>query len=319
VVSDAALLGRRPLAVKIVNAPPCARPQYGLDEAAVVFEHYVEAWSTRFTAIFYGDAVEKVGAIRSSRLIDLELPAIFDAVLVTSGSSAGVKQRLLASDFSDRIISYELGAGCPPLCQVPVDSVPCADTEHTMFADARDLHGRTAELGLDDRPDLSGWAFSAQPLARGRPAELVHVNFLNAPVDWEYDEGQGRYLRSQNGNRHVDAETRMRLAAANVVVLYAHHLYTDIRESANFYSLEIQFWGQGRALLFRDGQAFEGQWLRPERDGLFQLVDATGAPIPLKPGRTWFEFAPLDSSAEVQESEWTITVTILPEQTPPRP
>ena len=50
----------------------------------------------------------------------------------------------------------------------------------------------------------------------------------------------------------------MRLSADNVVVVFAHHLYTDIRESSNFYSLEIQFWGRGPALIFRNGQAYRG-------------------------------------------------------------
>ena len=319
VVNDPAGLDHRPLAVKIVNQPPCARPQAGLNQAALVFEHYVEAWGTRFTAIFYGSEVERVGAIRSARLIDLELPAIFDALLITSGSSGGVKQRLLASDFASRLVSAELGADCPPLCRVPAESVPCQDTEHTMFTSTGGLHSYAAQAGLDARPALTGWAFSPALLNPGRPADRVHVGYLNSPVDWTYDAESGNYLRSQNGNRQVDALTSLRLTAANVVVLFAHHLYSDIRESTNFYSLEIQFWGQGRALIFRDGQIFEGQWLRPQRAGLFQLADASGAPIPLKPGRTWFEFVALDSAVDMREGGWAITATTLPEQTPPKP
>ncbi len=103
----------------------------------------------------------------------------------------------------------------------------------------------------------------------------------------------------------VDALDKQRLTASNVVVVFAHHLYTDIRESSNFYSLEIQFWGQGPVRVFRAG--------------LFQLVDAAGAVIPLKPGRTWFEFAPLDSVIEMSEGQWAIEATILPQQTPPKP
>ncbi|MGH2524042.1 MAG: DUF3048 domain-containing protein, partial [Anaerolineales bacterium] len=315
--SDPSLLEHRPLAVKIVNQPPCARPQFGLNQAALMFEHYVEAWGTRFTAIFYGNEAEKVGAVRSARLIDLELPAIFDAVFVTSGSSGGVKQRLLESDFKERLINAELEAPCPPLCRVPVEAVACADAEHTMFTTTRDLLKQAASMGLDQRPPLSGWAFSAAPLVPGSSAATLHVNYLNSPVDWFYEQESGLYLRSQNGTRQVDALTKMRLTAANVVVLFAHHLYSDIRESTNFYSLEIQFWGQGRALVFRDGQAFEGSWLRPQRAGLFQMVDAMGAPIPLKPGRTWFEFVALDSPIEINNGEWTITATVLPQQTPP--
>jgi len=319
VVADPSVLDHRPLAIKIVNTPPCARPQFGLNQAALVFEHYVEAWGTRFTAIFYGNEAENVGAVRSARLIDLELPAIFDAVLVTSGSSGGVKKRLLASDFASRMISAEFEAPCPPLCRVPVDSVPCADPEHTMFTTTQDLHAYAAQLGLEQRPQLSGWAFSAAPPSRaiGKPAGQINLGYLNAPVTWTYSPEIGQYLRSQSGNRQVDALTQLRLHSANVVVLFAHQLYSDIRESTNFYSLEIQFWGQSPALVFRDGQAFEGMWLRPQRAGLFQVVDAAGAPIPLKPGRTWFEFVALDSGVVENNGEWTISATVLPQQTPP--
>ena len=113
--------------------------------------------------------------------------------------------------------------------------------------------------------------------------------------------------------------TSLRLTAANVAVLFAYQLYSDICESTNFYSLEIQFWGQDKTLVFRDGQIFEGQWLRPQRAGLFQLVDAASAPLPLKPGRTWFEFVALDSTVDMREGEWAITAATLPEKTPPKP
>ena len=317
IAADPTLLDHRPLAVKIVNEPACARPQYGLDHAAVVFEHYVEAWGTRLTAIYYGEAAGRLGAVRSARLIDLELPAIFDAVFVFSGSSAGVKQRLQAADFAEQVIASEWQATCPPLCRVPVETVPCADLEHTLFTTLPDLWAQVAESGLDQRPALSGWAFSAEPLAPGSPAGAVRIGYLNSPVDWRYEADNGRYHRWQDGVRHVDAETHQRLTASNVVVLFAHHLYSDIRESSNFYSLEIQFWGQGRALVFRDGQAIEAQWLRGERTGLFQLVGLDGQPVQLKPGRTWFEFVPLDAAVTPSATTWTVTAPVLPEQTPP--
>src|SRR5574341_770722 len=318
VVSDPALLDHRPLAVKVANTRPCARPQSGLNEAAVVFEHYVEAWITRFTAIFYGTEVEKVGPIRSARLIDLELPAIFDSMLVMSGESGGVKQRVRASDFAARIISADLGADCPPLCRVPRETVTCGDWIHTLYTNTADLHARAAKSGLDVRPPLSGWTFSPAPPKGGQPADVIHTNYLNAPAMWTYDPSSGSYLRTQDRLTQADALTSERLTTANVVVLYAHHIFSDIQESPHFYSLEIQCWGQGRAIVFRDGQAVEGMWLRPQRPGLFRLVDASGKSIPLKPGRTWFEFVALDSAVTVRDGDWTVTAPILPEQTPPQ-
>lgn len=317
--ADPSLLALRPMAVKVVNEPSCARPQFGLERAAVVFEHYVEAWGTRFTAIFYGQEAGRIGAVRSARLIDLELPAIFDAALVTSGSSGGVRQRLENSDLAERVIAFEWQRRCPPLCLVPIENVPCQTLEHTMFTRLPDLWAEAEARGLNEHPDLSGWAFSAQPPRSGAPAPAVRVGYLNSPVDWRYEAENGAYHRWQDGVRHTDAETRRRLTARNVVVLFAHHTYTDIRESPNFYSLEIQFWGQGPALIFRDGLAYRATWVREAREGLFQLVDAAGASVPLKPGRTWFEFVALDSLVEFEAGAWTITASVLPQLTPPRP
>jgi hypothetical protein len=316
-VSDPTVLDHPPFAVKIANTRPCARPQSGLNQAAAVFEHYVEAWITRFTAIFYGTDGQKIGPIRSARLIDLELPAIFGAMLVMSGESGGVKQRVRASDFAERVISADLGADCPPLCRVPRETVTCNDTAHTLYTNTADLHAHAAQAGLDVRPTLSGWTFNPISPKGGQPAEIIHIDYLNAPALWTYDPPNANYVRMQDRLPQTDALTGERLSAANVVVLYAHHLFSDIQESPHFYSLEIQFWGQGRALVFRDGQVLEGLWLRPQRPGLFRLVDASGTPIPLKPGRTWFEFVPLDAAATTQDSEWTITAPILPQQTPP--
>src|SRR5262245_55147431 len=51
VVADPATLNRRPMVVKISNAPPLVRPQAGIGEADLVFEHYAEGGLTRFSAI----------------------------------------------------------------------------------------------------------------------------------------------------------------------------------------------------------------------------------------------------------------------------
>jgi hypothetical protein len=72
-------------------------------------------------------------------------------------------------------------------------------------------------------------------------------------------------------------------------------------------------------LLFRDGQIFAGEWIRDERQGLFQLVDSAGQPLPLKPGRTWFELVALDSAVTAAGEAWTIDAAVLPPLTPPQP
>jgi hypothetical protein len=107
-VSDPALLERRPLAIKIQNVP-VARPQYGLPQADIVYEHLSEAGITRFTAIYLCQEIEKVGSTRSARFIDLEIPAMYESLLAFSGTSAGLYPKYLNADFYDRQFCYGWG------------------------------------------------------------------------------------------------------------------------------------------------------------------------------------------------------------------
>ena len=90
VAGDPSSLNRRPITVKLSNAPAdYTRPQAGLNDADMIFEHWTEGSVTRFTALFYDTIPPNVGPIRSARLIDLELPAMYDAMLAFSGASVG--------------------------------------------------------------------------------------------------------------------------------------------------------------------------------------------------------------------------------------
>jgi hypothetical protein len=96
------------------------------------------------------------------------------------------------------------------------------------------------------------------------------------------------------GETHVDAASKEQLSAANVVVQFAKHTDTDIQEdSLGSKSILIELWGEGRALVFRDGQVFEAIWRSlPDQNTAYLFPD--GRLIPFRPGNTWFEIVPLD-------------------------
>ncbi|MEJ2149383.1 MAG: DUF3048 domain-containing protein [Chloroflexota bacterium] len=132
-VDDPSVLQRRPLLVKISNAPPIVRPQSGTSSADLVFEHYAEGGWTRFTALFYSQGVDHLGSVRSARLIDLELPQMYDAMLVFSGASNGVIELIRRSDlYPKQVISPQFGYGEPYFVRFPRDELPF---EHTLFSD----------------------------------------------------------------------------------------------------------------------------------------------------------------------------------------
>jgi hypothetical protein len=92
-VDDPTVLQRRPVHVRVGNDPG-ARPQVGLSDADLVYEEVVEWWVTRFTAIYLSRAPEMVAPIRSARLLNTQLTQQFDAALVNSGGSDGVRWEL---------------------------------------------------------------------------------------------------------------------------------------------------------------------------------------------------------------------------------
>ncbi len=299
-VEDPTALDHTPLAIKVSNSPP-VRPQSGLNEADLVFEHYAEGGITRFTALFYGNYPERVGSVRSARLIDLEIPAMYQAALAFSGASAGVKDRMRKSDlFPDYLIAPDFGVGEPYFYRVPREGLAF---EHTLFADPMALRELVAQRGIDRRPDYPRlMAFSDQAPEGGEPVQNFEIGYLTGicTAEWSYDESSGRWLRSTAGEPQVDYLTGERISAANVVIVYANHVETDILEDTyggGHYSIEIQVWGSGPMLIFRDGRMYNGFWKREDRHHMLTFYDGTGAPLPLKPGNSWIQLVPLGTTA----------------------
>ncbi len=290
-VADPAVLDRRPLAIKISNYPPEVRPQAGLGNADIVFEHYAET-VTRFTAIFYSKDAEPVGSVRSARLIDLEIPVMFQAAFGYSGSSGPVRQMLHDSSFFDRIVSPDFAHGG----YYRVDN-PDGAIEHTMFTSTYDLRYILNERGVDVRPTYDfGMSFHPDPPAGGTPASTIQVGYRTTTAYWQYSPGTQRYSRWTDGIAHVDANTGAQLSFRNVIVLGAHHEDTDIVEDLHdggYYSIQIQIWGEGPVSIFRDGQRYEGIWRREKPEDMLTYYDLQGNILPLAPGNTFIQVVPL--------------------------
>jgi hypothetical protein len=303
-VSNPEALNRRPLLVKISNFPGEVRPQSGMSSTDMVFEHYVEGGLTRFTALFWSQTPKFAGSVRSARLIDLELPAMYAALFAYSGSSNEVKERIRNSDFFDRVFSPDWGDPCPLFCLT--DNL---DKPNNEFADPAQIWAEAKLRGINDRPTINGMIFNPEPLSDSAPGNVVRVVYTGGFARWDYDAGTGLYLRRQDGEPLNDRLTAKQLSAANVVVVFATHVATSIIEdqASKRPGLEIQAWGAHNAFIFRDGLAYAGRWTRANRNDLlhFWLGDEK-TPVPLKPGNTWIEFVGVTTPVKTEGAgdEW---------------
>lgn len=303
VIEDASRLGRVPVAIKISNWPgQYVRPQAGINAADLIYEHYNEGWfATRWTAVFLGESPDRVGPIRSGRIIDLEIPAMYSAVFANSGFSNGVTRLFRNSDlYPDWVVSDSLPETIQPrpFYRDYSRNVPL---EHTMYTSPALVREWAAARGVEGRQELEGMTFSEDPppgMTSTGPANEIQVPWNSLRADWRYDESTSRYLRWTDGAAHLDALTGEQLEAANVVVLYVPQWNTDIVEDPHSGALSIRWalWNEDNpyrpAILFRDGQRHDCTWTREERHDMLTLVDEEGNPLAFKVGSTFFEVLP---------------------------
>ncbi len=285
-----AAMNRRNLIVKISNFPEIVRPQSGLTTADIVFEYEVEGAVTRFAAIYRSQGAEKVGSIRSARLLDLELVEMFEGILAYSGANDWIYNFILDSDWKWRALTPQMGVNCPPFCRVEDGTRPF---EHTLFGNTYDMWDVAEQREINQGLLVRGLAWSDVPDPDGAPIQDIFINYWNPRHDtrWQYNPGDGRYYRYNSGLPHVDAVTGQQLAADNIVILEAVHVdRPDVLDSEiSGVVVETQLWGRGTAWIFRDGLWFEGIWAhRQGSPGLWLLYDDGETPMHLKPGQTWF-------------------------------
>lgn len=315
-VSDPAILQNSPVAVKISNYPRTNRPQWGLSLADIVYEYYHNNDLTRFYAIFYGQAAPLAGPIRSGRLFDSYLTDIYRAILVFASADSRILARLSAEHPAWQLISLLDGSECPPrpVCRYDPQGANYLLTD-TNAARAY----AAARGGSATNPDLRGMTFAGESPAGGQAVPRIYAYYsYSAYAYWDYDAATGRYLRYQDtqedlGARHEDYAPLtdrlggQQIAADNVVVLYIPHFHSYYKAATGSEPaveiVDMDFSSHGPAYAFRDGLAYELEWVL-EDGQLLYLVDANGVRFPFKPGTTWFQVMNDDSRLIPGEGSW---------------
>ncbi|MFZ0532088.1 MAG: DUF3048 C-terminal domain-containing protein [Anaerolineales bacterium] len=305
-VSDPSLLDRRPIAIKVNIVPRSSnRPPWGLSYADIVYDYYHNDGYSRFHAIFYGSDAKLVGPIRSGRLLDYELVHMYQSIFAYGSADALVNQRLLNSDFSNRLILEGNASACPPTPASPLCRYE-PSTYDFLLGDTSSLSTHITNLGVSNgRQNLDGMTFNPDVPTGGVQGEQVYVRYSGDNYTrWDYDPTTGRYLRFQDnvydtgqGEDYAPLSDRVnnqQISAANVVVILARHEY--FQQPPNEI-IDILLSGSGTAYAFRDGQKYQVQWNRPTINSVLSLSYSDGTPFPFKPGSTWFQVVGVSTQA----------------------
>lgn len=167
--------------------------------------------------------------------------------------------------------------------------------------------------------NYTGNLFMDVPPAEGQEAPQVTM-FYNRynQTRWLYDPLSGAYQRfndmaDDTGEFHpsYDKMTGRQLLFNNVIVMFVEH--TVLNTAGTIIDLDLDF-KLGKAILFRDGQAYNMHWstiggeyeqetgmLRP-----IKFVYADGTPFPLKPGNTWVHIVTTTTAVQPSAEDYYI-------------
>lgn len=315
---NAEILGRRPVAVKISNYPRSNRPQWGLSLADIVYEYYHNNELTRFHAIFYGKDAFLAGPIRSARLLDDRLTDIYGSLLVFASADARIFAQLEGRHPAWQLVSI-LEGNCPPQPVCRYDPLG----HDYLVANTAEVGEYVEAVGGDNgRQALEGMSFDVEAPAGGEEVGRIYLRYsYSAYAYWDYDAASGRYLRYQDawedlGGRGesyqllTDRLNDQPIQADTVVVLYVSHFHEVYKPASNGLPateiVDMDFEGRGTAYAFRDGMAYELEWVVEEGKVLY-LVDAEGKAFPFKPGSTWFQVMNDRSRLDAEGDIWYFT------------
>ncbi len=284
--TNADIIDRAALAVKIDNHPDARRNHSGLAVADIVFEEKVEGSLSRFAAVFHSQDADPVGPIRSGREQDVALLSSYNAPLFGwSGGNGGVTALIRASFLVDvgapsNSGSYYRGPGAAP---------------HNLYSDTASLYALTPE----DHPGPPAAQFSYLDdgeVFAGEPGRSVSLAVGSVDVEWTWSDEAQRYERSQEGAEHVD-KTYGRIGADNVVVLGVDYRPSSIDSNAP----EAITLGTGAVAVFSNGEFVTGTWERELAIFPFTLTLDNGDVIELAPGQTWIELVEVDAAGDAPE------------------
>lgn len=280
---------RPALAVKIDNAPP-ARPQAGLDAADIVYEELAEGGITRFVAIFHCRDANRVGPVRSARLVDPDLLVQYKPMLF---AYSGADPTVLAKVKSTQgIVSVEHGSNGPAYERVAGRPKP-----HNLYTSTPKLYGRAkdvqgpAQTGLvfeaPAPPAPTASAPASPPAAAPAKGPGASVTFSfggRADHRYTYDAASSSYLRFQGVDTPFNIEGAGQAKATNVVFLKVKRIPGQL--------VDFAVVGTGEAIVLSGGGSVKGTWTRPAPRDQTKLVDAASNPIKLRPGNTWIHLVP---------------------------
>jgi Protein of unknown function (DUF3048) N-terminal domain/Protein of unknown function (DUF3048) C-terminal domain len=285
---DPTLADRLPIAVMIDDNIP-ARPQAGFNAASIVYQAPADGGEDRYMLVFQENDAPLVGPVRSGRPYFVRWATEYRSLFAHYGGDA---KTLAYLPTINGTLIYNLDALSGSNAAFYRVSTRVAPHNAYTSTAAIWLVGLARGAPSTMVPGLPARLFgTAAPLDLRPPSGSITIPYGTGITSYAYDPTTDAYLRSVAGHAQVDAADGQRVTAMDVVVLFMA-LSIDPQSEPGYARPVLAQIGTGKALVFKDGKVVVGTWSKSSVGALTVFLDASGAQIPLVPGRIFIQVVP---------------------------
>jgi len=265
-----------PAIIQIENSLD-ARPQLGVQQADIIYEYISEGSVPRLTAVYWHPLPDRVGPVRSCRLITLQIQQMFKGMIYCSGANDYILGQVfkvpnLVNDYSR-----------------PQDGVYFRTNDRYAPHDVIMRGGNASALMAKQNMPAPTYALTPKhddAVRTGDPAPQIVVSDHNTL--WTYDPAARQYLKRQDGAPLINAGTGQ--VRAKSVIVQQVTSYLDTHPGNKFQGYFTEYYelkGEGRADVFTGGVVIHATWRRPDLNAPVAYYTTDGEPIELDTGLTW--------------------------------
>jgi len=279
-----------PFAVMIDNIK-AARPQFGLEDADVVYEAPAEGGIPRLMPIYLrsGTDVSSIGPVRSARHYFVYMANEYRTPIVHIGASPQGFDALNATGLPD----VDEQRGDSGFVRVSEREAP-----HNAFVTTTSIRDVLRQRGGPIKASLGPLKFG-DFVEGSQAATTIKIPYPGGEryvLEYDYDSEKQVYERIMDGEPHLDGATGQQYSAKSVVIQFA-----DVTPIPNDDAgrLDVTLTGSGKGVLVADGTQVPLQWSKASVRDATQFKRTDGAPFALPSGQVWIQIVPLETQLSI--------------------
>ena len=262
-----------PALVQIPNDGYGARPQVGVQAAAMIFEYQTEGSIQRLTAL-YTDVPDVIGPTRSGRRISFRLVRHYHGNLFLSGLSADAHNVLNA----DPVVAW-------------FDNPPGFFRDNSRAAPNNLMLKGDEVLNRESQAGMAAFEpLKRGPVDIGGGAAATSFGVGEHRSTYTYDPVTGTYGKVEDGETMTDASLGKPDQLFMVLVLHTREfLVNDIESGCCTHGRDFDLDSGGTLDIYYRGQVVTGSWSAADRSSPLVFKNASGQEINLPNGLVWVD------------------------------